>query len=124
VLVVEDDDAVRATVKKTLEVAGYSVIDTGSAETALRVYEAHPHAVDVLVVDIGLPKVDGKVLAARVRERDGRVPIVFVSGYADEEELRSARALGPIVSKPFSPETLVEKVSEAARGVTGPLLDQ
>ena len=117
VLVVEDDTAVRATMRRILEAAGYRVVDTGLAETALRIHATHPRTVDAVVTDVWMPKMDGRVLAVRLRERDSSLPIVFVSGYADDQVVREASELGPILSKPFSAQALVDQVSSLMREV-------
>ena len=115
VLLVEDDEAVRTAMRRVLESAGYRVVDTGSPETALRIHDAHANTFNVVVTDVWMPAMDGRVLAARLRERSPGVRIVFVSGFADEQVLCEASALGAILSKPFSAEDLVDAVARAVR---------
>ncbi|MCB9634527.1 MAG: response regulator [Sandaracinus sp.] len=102
ILLVEDDDAVRRAVTEGLGSLGYRVHAVASAPEAL----AHvlTHEVDAVVTDVVMPTMGGPELALRLRERDPRLPIVYVTGHADDTT--SVDDLGiPLVAKPFtSPE--------------------
>jgi PAS domain S-box-containing protein len=103
ILVVEDDEAIRALVRGVLEASGYDVRVAAAAEEAL----AGPDA-DLLVTDILMPGMNGRELAARILERAPETRVIFISGYTgDQVELvENARFL----AKPFTPSELLKQV--------------
>jgi two-component system alkaline phosphatase synthesis response regulator PhoP len=109
VLVVEDDRELREVVRRYLERAGHAVRTTGSGAEALGALAAG--AVDLMVLDLGLPDVDGlEVLAAA---RDGRtVPVVVLTARSQVEDRIDGlrRGADDYVTKPFSPTELVLRV--------------
>ena len=118
VLLVEDEVPVRAFASRALQLRGYSVIEAGSAEDALEILGDTTLSVDVFVTDVVMPGLDGPgwVLKALADRPD--VPVVFVSGYAEETfgdaQARIARSV--FLPKPFSLDELVETVHRLARG--------
>ncbi|MBI4183062.1 MAG: response regulator [Proteobacteria bacterium] len=118
VLLVEDEDAVRLFAVRALRQAGHSVLAAASGEEALDLLAAAPAAVDVLVSDVVMPGMDGGTLARLLRERRPGLPVILMSGYA-EDALGGEVALGESVaflSKPFSLEELTRKVAEVLAG--------
>ena len=112
ILLVEDEDAVRAIARRVLEREGFAVIEAGSAKDALRLAESHADAINLLLSDLVMPGMTGAELAIAVRRMRPNVPIVYMSGYAREdveERVGSMSATG-FVSKPFTPRGLVEAV--------------
>lgn len=109
VLVVEDDRELRAVVRRYLERAGHTVHSTGSGAEALAALAAG--GVDLVVLDLGLPDIDGReVLAAA---RDGReVPVVILTARSQVEDRIDGlrRGADDYVTKPFSPTELVLRV--------------
>lgn len=115
VLLVEDEDPVREVSARLLRRAGYSVVDHKDGQSALRDFERSDKDFDILVTDMMMPGMGGRELARQVRSTRPAMPIVFMSGYTDDEELRSSlldsRAL--FIEKPFTPELLLSKLREA-----------
>ncbi|MDO9436607.1 PAS domain-containing sensor histidine kinase [Hydrogenophaga sp.] len=116
VLLVEDEDKLRALMAEALEIAGFKVIKTpdgASALTALGTLDK----VDLLLTDVGLPGgMNGRQLAVQVRERRPEISVLFVTGYAESSSLRSG-GLEPgmaLMNKPFDLAVLVEKAREMA----------
>ncbi len=111
VLFVEDEAPVRAVVGRVLRNAGLTVVEAASAEEALRA-AAGSTAPDLLVTDIVMSGMSGYDLARRLRESVPGLPVVFVSGYADEETLTSAAAApnAAVLMKPFTPSDLVRRI--------------
>ena len=109
VLVVEDDRELREVVRRYLERAGHAVHTTGSGAEAMSVIAGG--GVDLVVLDLGLPDVDGlEVLAAA---RDGReVPVVVLTARSQVEDRIDGlrRGADDYVTKPFSPTELVLRV--------------
>jgi two-component system cell cycle sensor histidine kinase/response regulator CckA len=114
VLVVDDDVATRASMRRVLERQGYTTIVAEDAEDALRVLERTHVPVDLLVTDIQMPGMSGDRLAARVRESWPELPVLFVSG--DERNAAVAAAAGgrsKFLAKPFLPIELSDAVQLA-----------
>ena len=111
VLVVEDEDMVRAVAERALTRQGYTVLTAENGEAALELLETSARP-DLLVSDVVMPSMDGPTMARRVRERYPDLPILFMSGYA-EEQLRRSIDLANVafLPKPFS----VQQLAEAAR---------
>ena len=110
VLVVEDEDGVRDLIREVLEAAGYQVYEADEGFQALSVL-LQGRAVDVVVTDLRMPRMDGFELAAHMVALELTVPILFVTGYASD--LNGATLPGPVLPKPFEPEQLVACVREA-----------
>jgi CheY-like chemotaxis protein len=114
VLLVEDDDAVRALARRTLESKGYAVMEAADGEEALRI--ANDHAgIDVIVTDLSMPKLSGEDLAARIRETKPDAGIVVMSGFSQLSLVREGRIRkeGHFLEKPFTPRALVDIVRQA-----------
>jgi len=105
VLVVEDDEAIRALVRGVLESAGYDVRVAGTGEEAL----AGPDA-DLLLTDILMPGMTGRELARHIHERSPRTRVIFISGYTGDDAPLEERAR--FLAKPFTPSELLERVRE------------
>ncbi len=106
ILVVEDDDATRYAMARTLEAAGYEVAQAHDYRDALPILEGEGQ-VDLLLVDLVVPGVNGFALARMGRMRRHDLKVVYVTGHDD---LAVNEALGPILRKPVAPETLVMTV--------------
>jgi len=111
ILLVEDEDAVRAVVSELLELKGYSVVAVESAEAALRVGGDVP--VDLLVTDVVMPGLDGFQLAERLTARRPGLRVLFTSGYTDEDAGADGLAAdAAFLQKPFTQEQLALHVRE------------
>ena len=89
ILLVEDEPFVTLTVAEMLGEMGHSVIKAQDGAAGLEAFERHP-GVDLLITDIGLPRLRGDALATRCRETRPDLPVVFITGYpaTDEVEMR------------------------------------
>jgi PAS domain S-box-containing protein len=113
VLLVEDDDRVRAAVQRMLETRGYHLIVARDGAEARNVAVTHQGPIDLLITDVVMPDTSGPEVAQMIRERFG-CKVLFMSGYTDHAVLRSG-VLQPglsFVQKPFAPETLARKTRE------------
>jgi two-component system cell cycle sensor histidine kinase/response regulator CckA len=115
VLLVEDEDMVRAVAERALTRQGYTVLTAENGEVALELIAQHPRP-DLLVSDVVMPAMDGPTMARRIRQRYPDLPILFMSGYA-EEQLRRSIDIENVgfIPKPFS----VQQLAEAARDALG-----
>ncbi|WP_298673638.1 ATP-binding protein [uncultured Sphingomonas sp.] len=111
VLLVEDEAMVRAVAERALSRQGYTVLSAENGEVALELLETC-QAPDLLISDVVMPTMDGPTMARHARERYPQLPILFMSGYA-EEQLRRSIDLENVsfLPKPFS----VQQLAEAAR---------
>jgi signal transduction histidine kinase/CheY-like chemotaxis protein len=111
ILLVDDNDGVRRVLTDHLQTAGCDVISVGSASEALQVLE-RGNPIALLVSDVSMPYVSGVELAERARFRQPGLPILLVSGYADELEGESAQRVAGVhfLAKPFSGRRLHEEI--------------
>jgi DNA-binding response OmpR family regulator len=114
VLVVEDDDSIRGLVETALTSSGFDVVTAADGEQGLELAERrHP---DLVVLDIGLPGVDGLEVIRQLRGRSG-VPVIFLTARSDEIDRILSFELGAddYLTKPFSPRELTSRVRAVLR---------
>lgn len=111
VLIVEDVPSVRAFVAEVLEEAGYRCTQAGDVETAL-VHLQSAAQIDLLLTDVGLPRMNGRELAERARALRQGLPILFMTGYAEKAINREVFLSSgmELLAKPFKMNELLEKV--------------
>jgi CheY-like chemotaxis protein len=121
--VVEDDEASRYAVAKSLETAGYRVLSFADHNGALDAIDAGGPA-DVLVTDIVMPgHANGFALARMAKLRRPTLNVLYITAYYQDLPVAELQAaLGPILPKPFSPEGLVSAVEASLAGVRGVVL--
>ncbi|HEX7338055.1 MAG TPA: response regulator [Gemmatimonadales bacterium] len=119
VLVVEDDELVRTMAKRSLLEAGFQVIEAGDGRQAVALTEQHD-GIDVVLTDLAMPEVGGRELARHLAQTRPGLPIIFMSGYTDDDLARRGllEAGHPFLEKPFSPIDLAKKVCEVLDGRT------
>jgi len=113
ILLVEDEDALRAVVTRMLAQAGYHVLDARSPSEAAELFNQHAGDISLLVTDVVMPEMNGPALAERLIEKRSDLRVLFMSGY--NEDLTSLSAHGrksKFLVKPFSSSTLVATVHE------------
>ncbi|MGE0715419.1 MAG: response regulator [Alphaproteobacteria bacterium] len=111
VLVVEDDEAVRMLVREVLEELHYRSVEFAEPFAAVR-HLASDERIDLMISDVGLPGMNGRELAETARAHRPGLPILFITGYAENAAIR-AGFLGAnmaMVTKPFSLDELAAKV--------------
>src|SRR5581483_11943887 len=114
ILVVEDENAVRGLVRSILTRKGYTVLDTGDVDEALRLCEQHSGNIALLITDVIMPKMSGPQVAERALKLRPGLRILYTSGYTDNA-LGHHGVFQPGVTlfeKPFTPDALVRKVRE------------
>jgi two-component system cell cycle sensor histidine kinase/response regulator CckA len=114
VLVVEDEDAVRTVVMRTLQAEGYEVLGAREGGEALRELEEVGGAVNLVLTDIVMPGMGGRQLAAELSRKYRRIPIVWMSGHARESELQRGELSRdePFLQKPVTADMLLETVAQ------------
>ncbi len=88
ILVVEDDEALRALARELLVSLGYTVLDARHGAEALELSSAHGGRIDLLMTDLVMPHIDGQELARRLTAARPETRVVFVSGYAEDDKIR------------------------------------
>jgi excisionase family DNA binding protein len=109
VLVVDDDARLREFMRVNLEVEGYTVRESESAEQALEAVSNE--APDLVLLDVVMPGVDGWQLLQKLQELHGSIPVIMFSGKVDEQSASEAEQRGArgFVGKPFDPQELLSR---------------
>ena len=113
ILLVEDEDMVRAVAERALIRAGYTVVTASQGEEGLERF-AGMDKIDLIVSDVVMPTMDGPAMVRAMRTKRPALPVLFMSGYA-EEQLRQSIDIDDVafLPKPFSVAQLTEAVSAA-----------
>ncbi len=114
VLVVEDEEEVRALARDVLEMNGYRVLEALDAEDAVRLGESHPGPIHLLITDVVMPRMSGPELARRLRARRPDLRVLCMSGYPEspDREIEGVGSWAGWLQKPFTPDTFMDKVRE------------
>ncbi|HYJ92846.1 MAG TPA: PAS domain S-box protein, partial [Pyrinomonadaceae bacterium] len=120
ILLVEDEPLVQNLVVEFLEQCGYTVIQANNGKAALEICDKHEREFDMLITDVVMPQMGGRALSEHIRMRFPSLPVLFTSGYTDENLVRGALATPntSFIQKPFSFEPLVNQVREMLDAVT------
>jgi CheY-like chemotaxis protein len=115
VLLVEDEDAVRALASRVLKERGYAVIEARNGREALATLERPGHGISLVLTDVVMPEMGGVELSERIARAHPGVRIVYMSGYTEGDKLQPTVRSSPypFLQKPFSPESLAVRVREA-----------
>jgi len=114
ILIIDDETAVLSLTSRMLTRYGYETITATNAKETLHLFEVWPDLpVDLLMVDIVMPDVNGIELAEKIWELRPDLPVLFFSAYSDEEILRPVIARGvPYIAKPFTSIQLTKKIRD------------
>jgi two-component system, cell cycle sensor histidine kinase and response regulator CckA len=112
ILIVDDDDYVRRATARALRGRGYTVIEAANGRAALVALSTSKF--DIMLTDIMMPGMNGRVLAEQARARFPELPVLFMTGYTDDETIRRGVAAGEmdLIEKPFTIPALATKVRE------------
>jgi len=102
VLVVDDESEVRDLIREILQLHDYVVLEAGDRESAFALAGRHAGAIDLMVVDAGVPSMLADEWVKRVRVTRPAIKVVYVSGYLSDEGSMDAPTLGPLLQKPFT----------------------
>ena len=114
ILLVEDEEDVRALAREVLERQGHRVLEAGDGVLALQRYEAEGERIDLILTDVVMPRMSGRELVDRVRAIRPAMPVLYMSGYTEDAILRHGvhDSSMLLLSKPFTPSDLIAKVRE------------
>jgi two-component system cell cycle sensor histidine kinase/response regulator CckA len=114
ILVVEDEQGIRDVTCNYLSTKGYQVLQASNPDEALRIFSEAKRPIHLMLTDMIMPGGDGPELAAAIRQRGLRLPVIFMSGYADRRvDADSLGSDGIFLQKPFSLSTLARAVRSA-----------
>ncbi len=120
-LLAEDEAAVRQSEKEFLDASGYTVLEAGNGDDALRVARNYAGPIHLMVTDVVMPRVDGAKLAEQLSAERPEMKVLFVSGYAESTVLQRGAIdmAGQFLQKPFTLKSLAHKIREVlAKGET------
>jgi PAS domain S-box-containing protein len=114
ILLVEDSDGVRDIARRVLEQQGYHVIEAPSPTTALDTARDFKGVIDLLLTDVVMPGMSGRILAEKFAQDHPRAKLLFMSGYTDDAVVRHGvlSEKTPYLQKPFSPHALAQRVRD------------
>ena len=114
VLLLEDDQAVRALVTGNLRSFGYNVLASGTPEDALQIGERFKAPIDLLLTDVVLPRMSGPQVAEQLAVLRPGLKVLYMSGYTDNAIVRHEvlEASAAFLQKPFTPKTLARQVRD------------
>jgi PAS domain S-box-containing protein len=117
ILLVEDEDVVRAPLRRILEDAGYHVLCASNGLEALDTASAHAAHIDLLITDLIMPEMGGRELVERLTSERRDLKVLFMSGYAGGARGEVEVGAFPYLQKPFSTTAIRSKVREVLDGV-------
>jgi len=113
ILLVEDDDALRALCARVLREQGYTVVEAAAAGEATALDDETLRSFALLLSDVVLPDGSGAVAAERLSERHRGLRVLFISGYIENGAQDGLLATAPLLAKPFPPDVLLRRVRAA-----------
>jgi two-component system, chemotaxis family, chemotaxis protein CheY len=115
ILLVDDSRTMRSIQKKTLETLGQvTFAEAGDGIEALSLLAATPEGFNLALIDWNMPNMDGLTLVRKIREKNKALPLVMVTTEAEKQRIIDALRAGAnnYILKPFTPETLLEKIKQ------------
>jgi CheY-like chemotaxis protein len=114
ILLAEDSDSARTMMQDILEEFGYVVLAARDGQEAIDLYHQHHENIDLLFLDVMMPKLKGREVYDAVRSIDPTIKALFCSGYDDEKVHRQGGVADDMnfLSKPFTPKELLMKIRE------------
>jgi two-component system cell cycle sensor histidine kinase/response regulator CckA len=112
VLVVEDEGEIRSLIREVLQIAGYRVLEASDRDEALKLADAHPGGLDLMVLDLKMPGLSTAALVGRIRTARPDTRVLYISGQPHEDVVAQSGPLPPgaFLQKPFTVVSLTETV--------------
>ncbi len=121
ILLVEDEESVRALVRQVLKRKGYNVLEAEHVSQALQICREHGGEIHLVVTDVVMPEMSGRDLATQLTALRPHMKVLYMSGYTDDATLRHGilpRGTS-FLQKPFTPEVLVRAIHDIIHGAAG-----
>jgi CheY-like chemotaxis protein len=118
VLVIDDEPVVRLFTERALMRHGYTVVSAANGEIGIQLFAQHKDRIDLVIVDLSMPVLDGRATLEGIRRIRPDVPVILSSGYDKAETARTMgdAALAGFLHKPYGVRKLIETVAEALKG--------
>ncbi len=112
ILVVDDESRMRKLIKDFLMQKNYNILEAEDGEKALKVYNENKNKINLILLDVMMPKLDGWSVLRQIRQENKSLPIVMLTARAEEQDELFGFELGvdEYITKPFSPKILVARV--------------
>ena len=113
ILVVDDEARMRKLIKDFLVKNDFNILEAEDGEKALEIYDKNKNNINLILLDVMMPKVDGWSVLKKIREENKSIPIVMLTAKSEEQDELLGFELGvdEYISKPFSPKILVARVA-------------
>ena len=120
ILIVDDESRMRKLIKDFLTAKGYGILEAEDGEKALQVFEENSEKIDLILLDVMMPKLDGWSVLRQIRQTS-KVPIIMLTARGEEQDELFGFELGvdEYISKPFSPKILVARVEAILKRTQG-----
>ena len=120
ILIVDDESRMRKLIKDFLVAKGYSILEAEDGEKALQVFEQNSEKIDLILLDVMMPKLDGWSVLRQIRQTS-QIPIIMLTARGEEQDELFGFELGvdEYISKPFSPKILVARVEAILKRMQG-----
>ena len=120
ILVVDDELRMRKLIKDFLIASGFNILEAEDGEQALEVFEKEKNRINLILLDVMMPKLDGWSVLRQIRQ-ESRVPIIMLTARGEEQDELFGFELGvdEYISKPFSPKILVARVEAILKRTQG-----
>ena len=118
ILIVDDELRMRKLIKDFLIASGFSILEAEDGEQALEVFEKEKNRINLILLDVMMPKLDGWSVLRQIRQ-EPKVPIIMLTARGEEQDELFGFELGvdEYISKPFSPKILVARVEAILKRV-------
>ncbi len=125
ILAVDDQESVRALLRRQLSDRGHTVLEAGDGAEALHLVRRRNGAVDLILSDVVMPQMDGTELATRIGVEFPGIPVILMSAFtlAGVARVGLGESIVPVLQKPFDPVQLGELVALALEHPVGPRVD-
>ena len=119
ILVVDDEIRMRKLIKDFLKVKDFEIIEAGDGEEALNIYNNQKNNIDLIILDVMMPKLDGWSVLRQIRQDNKQIPVVMLTARAEEQDELFGFELGvdEYITKPFSPKLMVARVEAILRRI-------
>lgn len=114
IMIIDDDNSVRQTVREILEISEYQVIEAADGYTAIELFESAPEAIDLIILDMTMPGLSGEETYQQIRQIKGNARIILSSGYNHIEATRriKGRPYVAFLQKPYTFNQLLETIDK------------
>ena len=120
ILIVDDETRMRKLIKDFLVKKDYKTIEAEDGEVALELFEQNKNKINLILLDVMMPKLDGWTVLREIR-KESKVPVIMLTARGEEQDELFGFELGvdEYISKPFSPKILVARIQAILKRING-----